>query len=663
MERYLFFLLLFGSCIYFFYKILQRIRYIRLGRPAQHNDRPLERWKYFASNVLGQKKVRRYPLFGLCHTFIMYGFVVLLPGIPNMAAERLFHVGIPFVGNNALYLFIKDLFIILVIAGVIGCLLRRTIRKPEWLKNNTEAIGLLLLIFTIVLTEALYHGTNLALQLDGGTLWPAPLAGALSGFFVNKPAGVIGTAASIFWWAHFLAIFSLLWIIPNSKHLHMFFAPFNAYWHSLEHRGAIKPLDPDGAAGKKAGVNKMEDFTWKQLFEAYTCTKCGRCNDQCPAHQSGEPVKPKPLQGRFRKHIEERAPLLLKQKSGRDIKRVASEQAQEILKKKFIGDVYKKDFIWGCAMCGSCEEACPVSVEHTPKIIAMRRHLVAKKDYPDEMRQFFSNIESHGNPWGLARNDNDDWLASSGSKAIVGSNVAEYVFFAGCAASFDPRAGRAAAALSNIMRKADVSFTTLGANEWCCGETARRMGNEALFQKIVKNNIEKWNELGVRRIITSCAHCYNTLKNEYPQFGGNWEVIHHSVLLAGLLKEGRLKPAKNINMTLIYHDPCYLGRYNDVYREPRDILRALPGVRLVEMQRSENWSFCCGAGGGRFWTKAVAENLIAASRIQQVLATGASVLCTACPYCKLLLEESITCQGMQEPIQVLDIAELLEMAL
>jgi len=225
-----------------------------------------------------------------------------------------------------------------------------------------------------------------------------------------------------------------------------------------------------------------------------------------------EPVKPKPLQGRFRKHIEERAPLLLKQKSRQDIKLAAAEQA--ILKKNIIGDVYKKDFIWGCAMCGSCEEACPVSVEHTPKIIAMRRHLVlAKKEYPGEMRKFFSNIESHGNPWGVARHDNNCWSASSGNKAIAGSNLAEYVFFAGCAASFDPKAGRAAAALNNMMRKAGLSFTTLGAGEWCCGETARRMGHEALFQQIAKNNIRKWNQLGVRKIITSCAHCYNTLKN------------------------------------------------------------------------------------------------------------------------------------------------------
>lgn len=664
MEKYLFFSLLSGSCIYFFYKIYRRICYIRLGGPARHTGRTLERLKYFAVNVLGQKKVLRYPFFGLCHACIMYGFVVLLPGIPNMAAERLFNTGIPFFKNNAGYLFMKDLFVILVIAGVAGCLLRRTFRKPEWLKNNTEAIGLLLLIFTIVSTEALYHGTDLAMRLGGGTLWPAPLAGELSGFFVNKPAAFIGTASSTFWWAHFLAVFSLLWILPNSKHLHMIFAPFNTYWHSPERRGAIEPIVWDDADGKKAGANKMEDFSWKQLFEAYTCTKCGRCNDQCPAHQSGEPVKPKPLQGRFRKHIEERAPLLLKQKSRRHIKQAASEQAQAILKKKIIGGVYKEDFIWGCAMCGSCEEACPVSIEHIPKITAMRRHLVlVKKDYPEEMRQFFINIESHGNPWGVPRNVSNSCLESSGGREITENSATDYVFFPGCAASFDPGARRAAIALGSIMRKAGLSFATLGSDEWCCGETVRRMGNEALFQQIAKNNIKKWNQLGVRRIITSCAHCYNTLKNEYPRLGGKWEVIHHSVLLANQVKEGRLKPVKNNNVTLTYQDPCYLGRYNDVYRAPREILRALPGVRLVEMRRSQNESFCCGAGGGRFWTKAAAENLIAASRVKQAAATGALVLCTACPYCKLLLEEAVDCRGMRDLIQVRDIAELLEIAL
>ncbi len=654
MERYLFFFLLSGSFIYFFYQIFRRICYIRLGRPAKHTDRPFERLKYFAANVLGQKKVRRYPFFGLCHACIMYGFVILLPAIPNMAAERLFNVGIPFIENNPAYLFIKDLFIILVIVGVTGCLLRRTIRKPDWLKNNFEAIGLLLLIFIIVITEAFYHATDMAMHADGVTLWPAPLAGLLSRLFINKPLELIQTASSIFWWSHFLTIFSLLWIIPNSKHLHMFYAPYNTFWHSLEHPGAINPIALEVAAGQNPGASKLEDFTWKQLFEAYTCAKCGRCNDQCPAFQSDEPVKPKPLQGRFRKHIEERAPLILKRKSEGDSKQ----------EKKFIGDVYKKDFIWGCAMCGSCEEACPVSVEHIPKIIAMRRYLVlVKKDYPVEIQQFFSRIETQGNPWGNSCNDESISLHCSSSELTAGSNSAEYVFFAGCAAFSDPRAGRAAAALKNILEKAGISFATFGSDESCCGETARRLGNEALFQQIVKTNIKRWNKMGVRKIITSCAHCYNTLKNEYPQFGGRWEVIHHTVLLANLLKEGRLKPVRNNNITLTYHDPCYLGRYNGVYREPRGIIRALPGVRLVEMQRSGKWSFCCGAGGGRFWTKATAENLIAASRVQQAGATRASAILTACPYCRILLEEALDNQGKQKQMQFLDIAEFLEMAL
>ncbi|SFH10286.1 Fe-S oxidoreductase [Desulfotomaculum arcticum] len=664
MESYLFFSLLTVSCVYFIYMVYRRICYIRLGRPVEHTGRPLQRWKYFAANVLGQKKIRRDPLFGLYHTFIMYGFVLLLPGIPSMISERFLHTGLPFVANNAPYLFIKDLFIALVMVGIIGCLLRRTISKPEWLKNDTEAIGLLLLIVTVVSIEALYHGANLASQPGGGTLWPAPLAGALSGLFINKPAEATGTAASIFWWAHFLAIFSLLWIIPNSKHLHLVFAPFNTYWHSLEPKGAIKKTDLDGGDGKTFGVNQMEDLTWKQLLEAYACTKCGRCNDQCPAFQSGEPVKPKPLQGRLRKHIEERAPLVLMQRSRRGIKQVASGQAQAVLKKKIAGNVFKKDFIWGCAMCGSCEEACPVSVEHTPKIIEMRRYLVlAKKDFPDEMRRYFANVEAFGNPWGVNRNDCTGWLESFGANAVAGSNGAEYVFFAGCAASFDARAGRVAAALINIMKEAGVSFATLGADEWCCGETARRMGNETLFQQIAQNNIRKWQELGVRKMITACPHCYNTLKNEYPQFGGNCEVIHHSVLLAGLLTEGRLKPAINNNLTVTYHDACYLGRYNGIYREPREILSALPGVRLVEMQRKESCSFCCGAGGGRFWTKAGEENLIAANRVQQVIDTGASLLCTTCPYCKMLMEETLASQERQGQIQVLDIAEVLAMSM
>ncbi len=659
MESILFFILLSGSCIYFLSRLYRCICYIRLGRPADVSGRSLQRWKYFFANVPGQKKIRRHPLFGLYHTFIMYGFVILLPGIPNMICQRLAHTGIPGVENNAPYLLLKDLFIALVIAGVIGCLLRRTINKPDWLKNDWEAMGLLLLICTVVSTEALYHGTYLAQQPEGGLLWPAPLAGALSGLFAGRAAEIIGTAGAIFWWTHFLAVFSLLWIIPNSKHLHFIFAPFNIYWHSPAPGGTIKDIDPEGASGRPAGVNKMEDFTWKQLFEAYACTKCGRCNDQCPAFRSGEPVKPKPLQGRLRKHIEERAPLLLKRGARRNAGQGASGRAQEILKKKITGGIFKKDFIWSCAMCGGCEETCPVSVEHTSKIIEMRRHLVlAQKDFPAAMRRFFANVETYGNPWGVDRNGGTGRPAYSGAGAITDSSGAEYVFFTGCAASFDAGAGRAAAALINIMTKAGVSFAVLGADEWCCGETARRMGNETLFQQAVQKNVGTWQALGVRKIITGCPHCYNTLKNEYPRFGGGWEVIHHSVLLAGLFKEGRLKPAFSDNV-VTYHDPCYLGRYNGIYREPREMLRASPGVRLMEMQRAENRSFCCGAGGGRFWTRAGEENLIAADRARQAIATGASVLCTACPYCKMLLEKTIADREGRERIQVLDIAEVL----
>ncbi|NPV74477.1 MAG: (Fe-S)-binding protein [Pelotomaculum sp.] len=591
----------------------------------------------------------------------------MLAGMPNMIAEGLYRARIPHVGDNPAYLLLKDLFIAFVITGIAGSLVRRTVRKPDWLKNTPAAFVILLLILVVVTTEVLFHGSQFALGEGADFAGAAPLAYASSRLFAGMSEGALLTARALFWWIHFLAVFSLFFIIPRSKHLHMVFAPFNIYWRSLEPKGSLKKIRLEGENAKIYGAGKLEDFTWKQLFEAYACVKCGRCDGACPAHQSGEPVKPKRFNGRLRNHMEKVAPALLRRKAGKAavqkdaVDSISYKTKKGVTKKNIIGDVYEEEFIWSCSTCGACLEACPVSVEHTARLFDLRRYIVSSGgNVPEKARQAMACVENCGNPWGISRQA--DCGLPGGLQAPVQAGVpgAQYLYFMGCAASFDETAGRAAAAFINILQKAGVSFAVLGRDEWCCGETVRRMGNEHLFQEIAKKNVSLFNRLNVRNILTTCSHCFNTLKNEYPQFGGRYQVTPHTVFLADLLREGKVKPNKSIDKTITCHDSCYLGRYNGFYSEQREILKSIPGVRLVEMPRSGKKSFCCGAGGGRFWMKSKTDNLIGRNRAKEAIATGAEVICTACPYCLAVLSEQVELEGS---IKTLDIAEILEMSL
>lgn len=668
----MFFILMSLSVGFFLHEVYRRYRYVKLGRPENRFDRPLERWKYFFTHVLGQKKIMNKPLFGILHAFIMGGFIVLLPGIPNMVAEGLFKTSIPYIGDNSGYLFIKDIFVALIIIGIAGSFLRRTVKKPEWLKNTPVVFVIFGLIMVIAITEVLFHGTQLALGEGASLSGAAPLASAVSRSLTGLNGEVIHSTGVFSWWTHYLAIFSLLFIVPRSKHLHMVFAPFNTYWRSLEPKGSLSKIQFDAEKVKTYGASKLEDFTWKQLFEAYACVKCGRCDEICPAHQSDEPIKPKRFNGRLRKHIEKKAPVLLKRKA-KNLKAAEQRGAEDatsyknkkgVPKKNLIGDIYEEEFIWSCATCGGCMEVCPISIEHTSRLFDMRRYIVSSgKNVPGKVKQTLAGIENHGNPWGISRETGCDWARGLEMPTLSEKTDAQYLYFVGCAGSFDETARRTTTAFVNILKKAGVSFAVLGHDEWCCGETVRRMGNEHLYQKIVKKNVSLFNDLGVKKILTTCSHCYNTLKNEYPQFGGRYEVTPHPVFLANLIKEGKLKPGKSIDKTITCHDSCYLGRYNNFYNEPREVLKSVPGVRLAEMPRSREKSFCCGAGGGRFWMKSESDNLIGQNRAKEALATGAEVICTTCPYCLATLSEEIKGKGMSNNIKTLDIAEILEMSL
>lgn len=662
MDIVIFIVLFLISVGYFSYEVYWRYQYTRLGKPEGRNNNRCKRFIIFCENVLLQKKIRKYPLLGLFHGFIMWGFVVSLFSTIDMAGLGLIQTGVPFVSSNSQYLFLRDTFMVLVMIGVIGFTIRRMFFKPDWLHNSFMAYAILLLIFVIVFSELFYFSTQAILEGTNfhGNSWLVLGFSKLININQNYTIRLLGELS---WWVHFLTIFLFFYLIPRTKHLHLAFAPLNIYWSSLQPKGSIQPVNLGEEMEQAFGVKTLEDFSWKQLFDSFSCVQCGRCHGFCPSERSGERLKPKKISGRLRTQMEFDGPKLLKTFSGRISTIKDNIKDQDPSRNKMVGGMFHHDFIWSCTTCGGCNEVCPVSIDNLSKLIDMRRNIVAeKKDIPLEMKQVFRGIVKCGNPLGKERGQNNEltWIKDLGIPTFTQNAKAEYLFYLGCQATFDKTSQKAIIAFARILQRAGVDFAVLGEKEWCCGETARRMGNEPLFQTVVNKNNDHWAELGIKKIITTCPHCFNTLKNEYPQFGGNYEVIPHSVFLAELQHKGKLKFTQKYNLKITYHDPCYLGRYNNIYNQPRQILSTIPGVNLVEMSRIKEESFCCGAGGGRFWTRQNEDNAISTNRVNQALDTGAEMIITSCPYCNKIFKEKLEGQEKKKNIISLDIAEFLE---
>ncbi|UWG96276.1 4Fe-4S dicluster domain-containing protein [Dehalobacter sp. DCM] len=671
MNIILFFTLLLISLCYFLYQIYRRISYLRLGRTEDRSDQRGERRKYFWQTILLQKPIAKYPLSGIFHAFIMWGFVILIISSINMAVKGLFFMDI-FILQTAWFLFLRDLFILLVVLGVVGFAVRRLYlkrTKQDWMHSSLKSYSILALIFLIVLTELVYLTTQAA--LTGIVLPGAWLVAVFVGVFSGFSPVVLQLLDDICWWLHYVSVFSFFFVIPNSKHLHLIFAPLNIYRRSLRTKGALVTVSPQvqtlqaqttqaqtplefgspDSGVQNCGAHTVEDFTSKQLLDTYSCVLCGRCHRHCPAERSKETLKPKRLNGFIRSYLEEEGASLLKRRQGITAAKPPLRVA---------GELFRYDFIWSCTTCGGCNDACPVSIDHISKIIDMRRSIVSEqKDIPGAMKTVMDHLAQTGNPFGRPRKMAQDypWAAELGIPTLDQKPDAEFVFFVGCQGSLDESTHQTAAALAKVLQHAGENVAILGEKEWCCGETVRRMGNELLYQRTVRKNIADWAAYGIKKIITLCPHCYNTLKNEYPEFGGDYDVVSHVALLAELITRGKLVITKPLHSHVTYHDPCYLGRYNAQFEEPREILRAIPGVSLTEMTHHHSESFCCGAGGGRFWTRGDKDNPISANRVKNILATEADVAVTACPYCRTIFSERIHQQG--EDVVVKDIAEIL----
>jgi Fe-S oxidoreductase len=665
--NFLFWLILVAVSGLFLFTVFKLCHILALGQPEDRFDQIGRRLKGVVTFVLGQKRVVR-ERSGWGHFCIFWGFIIITIGSLETFGVGLYHgfAYWKFLGKplTALLYLLQDLLCLGVVVALVVSLHRRFVVKPERLRYaDQQAANLdatiiisLILVLIVFLFGARAVEYRLA-EISPGHYFPqaAFISAALSGLFAGLPEPSLVAWYSFFWWAHTLVILGFLIYIPFSKHLHILGAIPNVFFRRFRPIGELTKMDLEDESVETYGVSKVEEFTWKQLLDLYACTECGRCSENCPANLTGKPLSPKETIHHLKKHLLAKGKLLLDKEAD------AAEGAGTELSKALVGEVCLADEIWSCTTCGNCMEHCPVFIEHIQKYVDMRRYLVLmESDFPPEVQTVLRNWETNSNPWGLAFATRGDWAQGLEVQTLADNPEVEYLFYVGCSGSFDERGKKVTGAMVRLLNQAGVSFGILGVEEKCCGETARRIGNEYLFQSMATELMETINGYGVKKIITTCPHGYNCLKNEYPQFGGNWEVFHHSEFLHRLLQEGRLKPRRRLDKRLTFHDSCYLGRYNDLYEEPRGILKSIPGLRLEEMERHRNKSFCCGAGGGRMWMEETLGNqMINEARTDQALAKNPEIIGVSCPFCTTMLEDGLKERDQADAVKVYDIAELL----
>ncbi|HEY3725751.1 MAG TPA: (Fe-S)-binding protein [Solirubrobacteraceae bacterium] len=665
--------LLAASVTLFAVRVRFLVALLGAAAPVSRADDVPRRVRNEATVVLGQRKLLQRFGPGLIHAFIFWGFLVLGPTIVIAmigAVDK--HDTFPWLGHQGWYAFLADLFAVLVLVGVVAALWIRKVRRPARFKGSHlgEADLILALIATIATTLLLWHATRIALGLNEWPASSAPVSNLLSHLFAdNQTTRVL---ERVFVWAHVITILAFLAYLPRSKHLHIATAAFNVWYGRTGAGGRLEPLrfdDPDVPEEEiRFGAGTAADLTWKEMLDTFSCTECGRCQDACPAFATGKILSPKLVIMGLRDQVFADGGALVRARAaphdagaegtaaeGTAAQGTAAGEAAPDLGPLVPGAV-PEESVWDCVTCGACVQACPVSIEHVDHIVDLRRHLVmVESSFPTESEPMLRDVERASNPWGKAQSERADWAASIGVRVLEpGDPPPEYLYWVGCATSFDERARKTAESTAKLLLAAGVEFAILGPREACTGDPARRIGNEYVFQAFAEQNVATLNEAGVTKIIANCPHCFNTLGNEYPDFGGNYEVIHHSEVLARLVAEGRLAPRRNEGLEITYHDSCYLARHNDVLAPPRDLVAAVG--EPVEMERSGKQTFCCGAGGAHMWMEergsAINEN-----RVREAAATGAETLAVACPFCTVMLDDGVQSAGA--PLRVVDVATLL----
>jgi Fe-S oxidoreductase len=646
------------------------------------------------TEVIGQRKLLKWSVPGAAHAATFWGFIVLLLTIIEAYGDLFSRTfAIPGIGHWAAIGFLEDLFSVGVLCGLITFAVirlrsdpRTEGRESRFFGSHTRAAWIVLgMITLVIITLLLYRGA----QQDTG-VFPYPHAWAFASWALGKALSPLGYGVNsvlevVFLLAQLGVVLAFLVFLAYSKHLHIVLAPVNIMFSRRPN--ALGPLEPMRSGGKVLdfeeadpdadvfGIGTIEDMTWKGLLDLGTCTECGRCQSQCPAWVTGKPLSPKQVILDLRDHAFAKAPWLLATEEEREHlpADVLAEAARPLVGTKEENGVIDPDVLWSCTNCGACVEECPVDIEHIDHIDGIRRHQVlVESAFPTEATGMLNNLERKGNPWGMAEDRRADWITELDFEVPVVDGVIpdgiEYLFWVGCAGALEDRAKKTTKAIAELLHTAGVTFAVLGPAETCTGDPARRLGNEFVFQMLAQQNIETLNEAGAgrdkgRKVIASCPHCFNTISREYPQLGGDYEVIHHTQLLARLVEDGKLTPVNPVDEKITYHDPCFLGRHNKVFTPPRAIIDAVPGTQAEEMHRCKNQGFCCGAGGARMWLEERIGKRINTERIDEALALNPDTVSTACPYCMVMLGDAINekkASGQaKDSLEVIDVAQLL----
>jgi Fe-S oxidoreductase len=614
-------------------RALLLVRLIRSGKPAPRFSDVPQRAKQEAVVVVGQSKLLYRLVPGLMHAAIFWGFLVLFPTIViAMIGAVDPHATLPWLDAQGWYALLVDVFAMLVLVGVVAAFVIRKVQRPKRFVGSHlgEADLILALIAGIIVTLFLWHASRIALGLNEYPSRWAPISSAIAGA-LNGPLVPYLERAAV--WAHVLIILSFLVYLPYSKHLHIMSAAFNVYFGRTRSRGRIEPVDFDKPEAEvRFGSARTSDMTWKQMLDTVSCTECGRCQDVCPAYATGKALSPKLLIMAMRDQLVSGATTPI------------------------VPNAVTDDIVWDCVTCGACVRECPVGIEHIDHVIDLRRNLVmVESRFPEEAGTMLRDVDRSSNPWGKPQADRTHWAEGLGVRVLnQGDPAPDVLFWVGCAPAFDERAKQAAVSTAKLMQMAGVDFAILGPREACTGDPARRMGDEYTFQRLAGENVATLNETGVKRIVTTCPHCFNTIGNEYPDFGGKYEVVHHTEFLAELVRDGKLAPLPS-ERTITYHDSCYLARHNDVRSQPRELVDAVG--KAIEMPRHGERTFCCGAGGARMWMEEKRGRPINQERVREAAATGAETLAVACPFCTVMLDDGVRETGAK--MQVIDLATLL----
>ena len=649
-----------GAFSFFFVRVrrLYRLMMSVEGTTDFKLDRVKERIGVLFTDVLGQANVRRKKLPGIAHTLIFFGFLAIQPHSLELMIKGVcpaFEVGrwIPSLYGG--YLFVADILASLVLVGFAYAIYRRVWLRPRYLTLGRDANLIIVFTCLIIVTFLFINAFQTLLPVEpGGYDYRGvfPVSGGLVSLFglERLSPSQIFAGYEISYWVHITTILGFLIYIPGSKHLHLLAAAPNVFLRPLEREKAILKTDIENEERETFGLGKVSELNWKNVLNLYACTECGRCEEQCPAANTDKPLSPKKVVHDLKADLLNHSEAILNRNFDQ-VKPIVREDAP------VTGDV-----LWSCTTCRACEDICPVNIEHLDFIIEARKYQVLMEaSFPPEVQETFTNLENQANPWGFGADSRADWCKAMDVPLMCDNPEADLLWFVGCAGSFDDRGKKISQAMARVLARAGVNFAILGPEEACNGDMARRAGNEYLAQMLIQQNVEVLNQYNPKKILTGCPHCFNIIKNEYPQFGASFPVVSHAEFLFGLIQQGRLSFNGNSLGALTFHDSCYLGRWNGIVQPPRDLLRSINNGQLTEMRRIREKGFCCGAGGGRMFMEETIGRRINIERAREVITTGAATVAAACPFCATMLSDGLRDEGAE--VAVKDIVELVDEAL